>query len=320
MVKQNKSALPTGYSPKRCHPGAVAWQDAGFGFQSVALCWKNNICRMFQHADSAAPSTQTSLCRRVCRGTAVCRGCAGTGTEDARGAEVSCWDLLLKRGWPSSVSSQGFAALLRQRSRLLLFLLMFSPTRSASGLLHCRRGQKSPSWGAPTISSSHPGGTSRHPLLLLPSSSLAQTTTNHRGSTGTRRGLRAEEPTPRERPVCTLRGRSWLWRALRALSRKQLLQTFNVALDGFCSALPDGANSRLEEHVSPAEGGWLWWQRAAGTARGQLRPRSWRKLLGFVPRFQPRAMPLQSALLFEVPQEQRLLSAARLSLCTTPVL
>lgn len=93
-----------------------------------------------------------------------------------------------------------------------------------------------------------------------------------------------------------------------------------AALAGFCSALPDGATSRLEEHLSPAEGGWLRWQRAAGTARGQLPPRSWRKLLGSVPRFQPRAMPLQSAQLYEVLQEQRLLPAARPSPRPTPVL
>lgn len=184
-------------------PGAVAWGDAGFGFQSIARCCKNNICWMFQRASSAAPCTQTSLCRRVCRGTAAC---AGTSTEDARGAEVSCWDLLLTRGRRSIVPSQGFAALLRQRSRLLLFLLMFSPTWSASGLLHCRRGQKSPSWEAATISSSPSGRYLQAPAAA--SSSLFACPSHHkpRRQHGDPQRSESREPTPRERPVCALRG------------------------------------------------------------------------------------------------------------------
>lgn len=70
-----------------------------------------------------------------------------------------------------------------------------------------------------------------------------------------------------------------------ACSRSSIPQTAltnrsAAALAGFCSALPDGATSRLEEHLSPAEGGWLRWQRAAGTARGQLPPRSRRSCSG----------------------------------------
>lgn len=58
--------------------------------------------------------------------------CARTSTDDAQGAEMSRWDLLLQSGQPRIVPLQGLPALLRQHSCLWLPLLMLLPAWPAA--------------------------------------------------------------------------------------------------------------------------------------------------------------------------------------------
>lgn len=197
------------------------------------------------------------LCRRVCQGTAACQGCTGTSREAAQGAETSCWDLLLQSGRHRTVPLQSVTALLRQHSCLWLFLLMLLPTQAAAEPLHCHMCQKSPPWEGPSIGSSPMGRYLKAGAALL-SSSRAQTTENHHSSTKTLTGVcKAEEPTPREQPVSTFSVPGDLILALvcseSCPANGSPKERFNKALAScFFSHLPNGANPRLEKHLSPA--------------------------------------------------------------------
>lgn len=143
------------------------------------------------------------------------------------------------------------------------------------------------------------GGTSWRLLQLLPSSSLARTTKIHRSGVGTLQEFAKQKSRPHESGrsplLAHLEARSRPWCAQRDPSCKQLSQTDLTRLSpSSCFPIcPMKQTPGWKSICPPLRGCGGSKQLALPT--GSSDPGIWRKPLQCVPRSQPRAMPLQTA-------------------------